>query len=167
MKIHQKIINEVVDEKKCDPNVVCIFLFGSLARNTATKDSDVDIELVCKTGKYSDKREIRYGVKVDIETWPLAKLLKRIEQQPFLSYPYLEEKILYDPEGVGRLIQKELNVYFKDHSEVLAVWKKWTAKYLTEKKKCIKKTESERLKETKEFYDLLEKRCAGKVSRKW
>lgn len=35
-------------EKGRDKDVVCIFLYGSLARGTATEESDVDMGIVCE-----------------------------------------------------------------------------------------------------------------------
>ena len=156
LKIHKKIIKEAVDEKKKDPKVVSILLFGSLARGTAHKKSDVDIEIIYDGGRYRDISEKRYGIKVDFEFWPKNKLLKRIEKYPFLSYPYLEEKILYDPTGFAKEIKDKLRAYFKKNPAALREWKKWTKKYLEFKKKGIERADMEKIKECKDFYDKLE-----------
>ena len=46
LKVHNKIIKEIVEENKKDSKVVSILLYGSLARGVANKNSDVDIEIV-------------------------------------------------------------------------------------------------------------------------
>ena len=149
--IRQRIIREVVKEKKKDPKVVAILLFGSMARGNHNKKSDIDIEIVSnKDALRREFKEKRHGIVVDFEIWPKEKLIKRIDNYPFLSYPYLEEKILFDPTGLVKEIKRKLNKYFKEHNDVLKAWKKWEKKYL-ENKKLGKKQ-----KEVKKFYDELE-----------
>lgn len=98
----------MLNEKKKCPNIVSILLYGSIARGTASKDSDVDIEIIYNKGVYKSKEEYYHGIKVDFEYWPKQKLLNRIKNYPFLSYPYLEEKILYDPSGFAKDIKNIL-----------------------------------------------------------
>lgn len=154
--IHQKIIKEELAELKKDPNVVSVLLYGSLARGTANKNSDVDIEIVYNNGKYKDTHHFRYKIKVDNEYWPKQMLSERIEKYPFLSYPYLEEKILYDPTGFAKNIQTRLKKYFKENPDTLREWKKWTEEYLEFKKKGIRRTNKEKIRSCKEFYDQME-----------
>jgi hypothetical protein len=106
-------------------------------------------------------------VKVDIEFWPKNKLTKRIEKYPYLSYPYVEEKILYDSEDFAKNIQKRLKLYFKKNPEISKEWKKWLKAYLTAKNKGIKRTDKEKVEECKEFYDRLELKFSkeGKITR--
>ncbi len=156
LKIHKKIIKEIINEKKKDPKVVSILLYGSLARGKGHKKSDVDIEIVHSGKRYKDITEKRYGIKVDLEYWPENKLLSKVERHPFLSYPYLEEKILYDPKGVAEKIKTKLRIYFKKHPEVKKEWQKWLKQYLQLKKRRIKTTNKQRIKSCKKFYDELE-----------
>ena len=162
LKLHNKIIKEVINEKKKDPKVISLLLYGSLARGTAHKESDVDIEVVYDCERYKDVSERRYGVKVDFEIWPKKKLIKRIENYPFLSYPYLEEKILYDPTGFAESIKKRLKTYFSRHPDALKAWKDWTKKYLMFKKKKNKMKDADKIREAKRFYDELEIRFSEK-----
>jgi len=156
LSIHKKIIKEVIEEKKKDPKVVSILLYGSIARGTAHKGSDVDIEIIYDGGRYRDTHEYRYGIKVDLEFWPKKKLLGRIKNYPFLSYPYLEEKILFDPHGVAKGIKKTLTKYFKENPEARKAWEKWLKWYLSFKRKGIERTDEEKIKSCNEFYDKLE-----------
>jgi predicted nucleotidyltransferase len=149
--IRQKIIREIVEEKKKNPKVVAILLFGSMARGNYNEKSDIDIEIICDgINSREEVKEKRYGIDIDFELWPKDKLIKRIDGYPFLSYPYIEEKILFDPTGLVEEIKRKLNSYFKEHAEVLRAWKMWERDYL-ESKKLGKKTKS-----VKEFYDELE-----------
>jgi predicted nucleotidyltransferase len=152
LKVHQKIIKEVIAERKKDPKVVSILLFGSLARGTAHKDSDVDIEIIYDGGQYLDFDEEMYGIKVDYEVWPKKDLLERVRKKPFTSYPYLSEKILYDPTGFAKEMKKRLKKYFRENPEALNVWKKWENNYLKAKAK------GEEIQDVMEFYAELDKR---------
>lgn len=150
-KLRQRIIKEIVDEKKKDPKVVSILLFGSMARGTHTESSDIDIEIIYDEGtKRIEVKEKRHGIDVDFEIWPKDKFIERIEKYPFLSYPYMEEKILFDPTGIVKEFKMKLKKYFEEHEEILKIWEKWKKVYL-ENKKYGKKQKS-----VKEFYDDLE-----------
>jgi len=156
LKIHKKIITEIVEEKKKDARALAILLFGSVARGTAHKESDVDIEIIYEGGKYKDTYEFRYGIKVDFEFWSKKKLLNRVKKYPFLSYPYLEEKILYDPQGIAKKIKQNLKRYFKKNPKAKKIWEEWLKDYLKLKKKGVKRTDKEIIKSCKDFYDKLE-----------
>lgn len=158
LRLHKKIINEVIAEKRKDKNVVALLLYGSLARGTAHKDSDVDIEIVVRKGRYADTSHRRYGVKVDFETWPLKKLRRRVEKWPFLSFPYTEEKILYDPEGFAKGIQSALKRYYAKHPSCRKAWLAWRRQYLKEKKMKVQRTNNEKMLACKRFYDDLERK---------
>jgi predicted nucleotidyltransferase len=155
LAIHKKIVEEELNELRKNPKVVSILLYGSIARGTANKTSDVDIEIVW-LGKYQDLHHFRYGIKVDTEYWPRDTLLRRVKKYPFLSYPYLEEKILYDPTGFARRIKVKLRKYFKEHPAVMREWRRWTKEYLEFKKKGIQRTNKEKIESCKTFYDRLE-----------
>lgn len=155
-ELHKRIIKEILNEKKKDRKVISILLFGSLARGTATKKSDIDIEIIYDGGEYKEISEYRNRVKVDFEIWPKKKLKERIENYSYLSYPYLEEKILYDPQGFAKNIKSKLKKYFEKNKEARNAWKNWTEEYLKFKNGKIKEKDKEKIKSCKAFYDELE-----------
>lgn len=132
---HQEVIKEIINEKKLDSKVVSILLFGSLAKGTSNKYSDIDIEIIHSGEKYSLVNKKREGIKVDIENWPKKKLLKSFESQPFLKYPYLSEKILYDPTGFAKRFKAKIKKYFKEHKEARRSWVNQEKEFLKLKKK--------------------------------
>ncbi|MBW3019041.1 nucleotidyltransferase domain-containing protein [Candidatus Woesearchaeota archaeon] len=152
----ERIIKGIVAEKKKDLKVVAILLFGSHARGTATKESDIDIEIIYEGGKYCDVTTKIEGVKVDFETWPKKQLEKRVEEKPYTCYPYLEEKILYDPQGFARALKMKVDDWFRKNPRALKVWKDWTRGYLKSKKDIVK-SDKQKVKECEEFYKELEK----------
>ena len=152
LAIHKRIIKEVLQEKKRDPKVIAILLFGSIARGAAHELSDIDIEIIYLGERYKTKEEKRYGIKVDYEFWPKKKLAKRFKKYPFLSYPYLSEKILYDKTGFLKKFKAKVKTYFKENPEVLKEWQKWEKNYLAAKKK------GKKILDVDEFYSSLKKK---------
>ncbi len=124
--VHQKIVNEIVEEQKKDTSVIAIALFGSLARGEERSDSDVDIEVISTKAKDWELKqdEKRYGIQIDFQITPKDKLLRNIKEYPYLCYDYLTEKVIYDPEGFMKRIRKELKKYFDKHPEVVDFWEK-------------------------------------------
>ncbi|MBD3313465.1 hypothetical protein GF345_03415, partial [Candidatus Woesearchaeota archaeon] len=114
--IQQKIADEIIEEQKKDGSVVAINIFGSVALGLERPDSDVDIEIISsKAEEWQLIKKERYGIKIDLEIWPKDKLLERIEDYPFLSYVFLKEKTVYDPEGFMKGIMDILRKYFDKH----------------------------------------------------
>jgi len=124
-KVHQKIVQEILEKQKKDKSVIAITLFGSMARDEEKPNSDIDILVVSKKAKKWELLNTkRYGIKIDFEICPLKNLYHQIEKYPFLSYDYLSQKIIYDPEEIIKNIKKELKVYFDKHPEVVHFWEK-------------------------------------------
>lgn len=125
MEIHQKIINEIVEEQKKDPSIIAINIFGSLAQGLERPDSDIDIEVVStKEKEWRLIKQEKGGIKIDFEMWPKDKLSERIEKYPFLSYLFLKQKTVYDPEDFMKKIMGKLKNYFDEHPEIAEFWEK-------------------------------------------
>ena len=62
-EVHQKIVNEIVEEYKKDKSILAITLFGSLVRGEEREDSDVDIEIISEDAKeWKLLKDKKYGV---------------------------------------------------------------------------------------------------------
>lgn len=123
-EVHQKIVNEIVQEYKKDKSTLAITLFGSLARGKEREDSDVDIEII---SEYAEKWELkkedeRYGIKIDLVICPKNHLLNQFDRYPDLCYDYLTEKIIYDPKGFMKDLKIRLKAYFNKHPDVAEFW---------------------------------------------
>lgn len=125
-EVHQKIVNEIVEEYTKDKSTLAITLFGSLARGEEREDSDVDIEIISEDAeKWELKQdEERYGIKIDLEICPKKHLLHQFEKYPYLCHDYLNQKIIYDPKGFMKDLKKKLKTYFDKHPEVVEFWEK-------------------------------------------
>jgi predicted nucleotidyltransferase len=53
----EKTIELLIEDAKNDKNIIGIILFGSLAKNTETKDSDVDVFIVVNDDEFEERRK--------------------------------------------------------------------------------------------------------------
>ena len=123
VKVHQKIVNEIVEKYKKDKSTIAITLFGSLATGEERLDSDVDIGIISAKGKkWTWMKKKKYGVHIDFVICPKSHLLYQLKKYPYLCYFYLNEKALYDPIGFVQNIKKRIKDYMKVHPEVVKFW---------------------------------------------
>jgi|GEM_PF-5973138 len=158
----QQLLKFIVDKKKPDSKIVSILLFGSHARGTAHKNSDIDIELIVERGSYRSFKQKLQGALFDFEQWPRRQLLQRLQKHPETMYPYLEEKILFDRSGFARQLQKDVRQYFRKNKAAFKEWKLWTTHYLKEKKNHVRKTNAQKEKECRLFYRTLRQKYGRK-----
>tara|TARA_Y100000310_G_C20296719_1_gene629768 strand:- start:52 stop:558 length:507 start_codon:yes stop_codon:yes gene_type:complete len=124
-EVHQKIVNEIVEEYKKDKSILAITLFGSLVRGEEREDSDVDIEIISEDAKeWKLLKDKKYGIDIDLQITPKNDLLKNFKKYPFLQYSYLNQKTLYDPKGFLKEFTQKLKGYFDKHPEVVEFWEK-------------------------------------------
>ena len=100
-----KTIHNIAEKIRAGYNPVKIILFGSLARGTANKDSDIDLLIVKQTSKPFHKRwaevcRIVSDLRRDIAFSPFVitprELRRRLaEKDPFILGILEEGKVLY------------------------------------------------------------------------
>jgi len=151
-KKFQKIISDVVKQYKSKSSTISVLLFGSFARGTFHKNSDIDIEVIYSGKKYKTLEENKQGIKIDIEIWPKEKLVNDFKKNPFLKYPYLSEKILYDPTGFAKKFKKRIKTYFDKNPFIKQLWVEWEREYNLSKKR------GKKIKEVDVFYKELKKK---------
>lgn len=152
LKIHKKIIKEVVEKNKTNPKIIAILLFGSLAKGTANNKSDVDIEIIYTGNKWKEANEHINGIKVDYEYWPYKQLIKKLDNSPYLCYPYTYEKVLYDKNNFAKKLKLRVKRYFRENKEIETFWGKWEKEYLINKKR------GKKIKDVNIFYKELKKK---------
>ena len=122
-EIHLRIIVELVERFRDDNSVIAIALFGSWAKGSGHRDSDIDIEIVSKSAnKWQLSNEEKNGVRIDIVVAPHDQFLRQIENYPFLCYDYLSVKFLHDPYGIMAKARADLEAYFSSHPEIVEYW---------------------------------------------
>ena len=135
MKSHQEVLAEkIVEELKEDPSVVGIEICGSLVRGEIRPDSDIDFgvtSVAIDTHQFTE--EFREGIKIEMELMPIEVLLESVETHPFLLYLTLTSKILYDPRGILKQVRERLDIYFRNHPEIVSFWKQKIALYIATK----------------------------------
>ncbi|MBL7059319.1 nucleotidyltransferase domain-containing protein [Candidatus Pacearchaeota archaeon] len=156
LEIHRKAIDNVINEWKKDPKVLCILLYGSVARGTANKNSDIDIEVFREGGKTRHIETKIDGVDIDLYVYPVKKIIEHVKKNPFLTYPYLEEKILFERKSFATKIIGSINEYFNENKEIKNFWKVWTKEYLENKKNAKK------IRDVDEFYKEVKKLFSDK-----
>lgn len=122
-EIHLRIVGESVERYRGDNSVIAIALFGSLARGSGHRDSDIDIKIVSKSAnKWQLSKEEKDAVRIDIVVAPHDQFLRQIENYPFLCYDYLSVKFLHDPYGIMAKARTGLEAYISSHPEIVAYW---------------------------------------------
>ncbi len=123
---HYEIAKKLEEKYKKNKNVVGIYLFGSLARGDAIKESDLDIEIVFKKRrkKYELINKIIQGVKIDLSLFREDQFIKEFSETPYLAYGALDYKILYDPKGIIKKHLKKVKIYFSKNPDILKFWQK-------------------------------------------
>ena len=122
-RIHKRIVDEIIEEQKKNSKVITINLFGSVAEGNERPDSDVDIEIIINEGKeWKWFKQNKYGIHIDFVRCSKNHLLYQIEKYPYLCYGYLDEKVIYDPEGFMKEVKKKIGNYMNKHSEVVRFW---------------------------------------------
>ena len=99
-EVHRRLLREVLDDARRDPDVVGVMLTGSLARGDAYPGSDLDVHVLLRDGCSRDfKAELSQGILVECSYADEARARSKIERDPMHVYAYLDGRILYDPEG--------------------------------------------------------------------
>lgn len=109
-------INEFVESKRFDENVLGIIVFGSFAKGTLHKTSDIDVMLLMKGGRHLRKIEDHGGLKFEVRMAPIETFASTLngERNLFLDMFHLQVlrtgKILYDRKGfLSRLSFEAIN----------------------------------------------------------
>ena len=99
--------------KEYGENLVSAVIFGSVARNTFTEESDIDLLILCKKVPKSRMERLKKFEKVEsrieklaeklgienLEINPIITTLKKIEGNPILLDLLRSSKILYDKDA--------------------------------------------------------------------
>src|SRR3989344_3590627 len=151
-KKHKEIVEKLVKKYKSNKNVTGIYLFGSLAKGTATPKSDVDIEIIFKNRKkpYELLHKKVNGIKIDLSIYSLRKFEEDFSNKPYSMYVALGSKILYDPKGIIKKNLENIKKYFSKNKKIKKFLQKKEKKWKDAKKKG--KTDK-----AENYFDIMEK----------
>ena len=148
---HKKIVKELAEKYIKDKNVIGIYVFGGLAKNKITKNSDIDIEIIFrkKAKKYELINKTIQEVRIDLSLFREDQFIKEFTETPYLAYAALDYKILYDPRGTLKKSLLNIKKYFSKNPEILKFWKDKEKAWKTAKKQGKKGT-------AENYFDIME-----------
>lgn len=133
--LQEQVLEKVFAQATRDENLIGILLFGSLAKNTHTWKSDIDLIFVYQECQPASgvANIIVQGVMVQYFFISFDSLLENKENVPYLLHIFCDAKILFDRHGTFRSVVSQIEDYFAAHPEIKADWIKIEAMHQVEK----------------------------------
>jgi len=154
--LQDEVLDKVVSQAKQDENLIGILLFGSLASDTHTWKSDIDLIFVYQTCQPASgvANIILDGVVVQYFFTSYDTLVENQVNVPYLLHIFCEAKILFDRQGTFTPVVSQIEDYFAAHPEIEAEWIKIKSLHQLEKNgpACAQTTIMQRWDELEEKY---------------
>lgn len=115
MEIYQKVIDEIRSKYEQEPNVLGMFITGSVARNEAHQGNDLDILLVTKTSGDSIEYRMDNGALVEIGVSTQDEMLNDLASNAMKVYMYLDAKAIFDKENSLEILKEKANEIIKNY----------------------------------------------------
>lgn len=133
---HQRILEQLVEEEKKNPNTSGVLVYGSVASGTQREDSDLDVFLVYRehkpsSGLYDVQVE---GIKVGRTFFTYDVLAESVDSVPCLLHMVGRAKLLLDRYGTIQPLLAAINKYFETNSELEAEWRRINDRLKEEKR---------------------------------
>jgi hypothetical protein len=137
MSRQRDIVAEVIQLVAGCGTPVGLILGGSVAQETERPDSDVDFFAIAdatgqpalpgftviseKNGcKVFERREERFPVHV--ACWTTASLDQILQDKPYMTYPLLCGRVVFDPAGIAGRYRSRIRQYFEEHPSLQRAW---------------------------------------------
>lgn len=154
--LQEEVLEKVVTEQKLDKNLLGILLFGSVASQTHTWKSDIDLIYIYETQEPAWGLVNRFvdGIAVQYFYATLDTLIQNQKSVPYLLHMFSEAKILFDRHGSVAPVIEGIRQYFAANPEVEADWVRIKQLHQVEKKgpECAQTTIIQRWDELEEKY---------------
>lgn len=154
--LQEEVLDKVVNQLKEDENLLGILLFGSVASQTHTWKSDIDLIYIYENHEPSYGLVNRFvdGIAVQYFFTTLDTLIQNQENVPYLLHMFSEAKILFDRHGSVTPIIDNIRQYFAANPEVDADWMRIKQLHQVEKKgpECAQTTIIQRWDELEDKY---------------
>ncbi len=127
MTKHKQIIERLTSVYESNKNNLALLVTGSVARDEATENSDLDILLISKS-KEPFREEIIDGVVVETKTNTVDGFIQKMKINPMCVYQWLDAKVVFDEENISeKIIREAKNIYenYKSDPKEIAGVKKW------------------------------------------
>ena len=154
--LQDEVLDKVVSQAIRDENLIGILLFGSLASDTHTWKSDIDLIFVYQTCQPASgvANIVLDGVVVQYFFSSYDTLVENQEKVPYLLHIFCDAKILFDRFGTLTPIVSQIEDYFAAHPDIEAEWIKIESLHQLEKNGpvCAQTTILQRWDELEEKY---------------
>lgn len=132
---HEKILEQLLEKAKSDPNTLGFLVFGSVASGTHHQKSDIDVITVLRKQKPSaglENTEVD-GIKVGNLFFTDEILTQSINTVPYLLHPLGNAKLLFDREKTIKPLLKQIKDYFDENPEIENEWNRYYKQLKEEK----------------------------------
>ncbi len=121
---HDKILKQLIEKAKSDPNALGFLVFGSVASGTHHEKSDIDVMTVLREQKPSSGIEntVIDGIKVGNLFFTFQVLTHSVDTVPYLLHPLGNAKLLFDRENTIEPLLEEIKYYFVENPEIEDEW---------------------------------------------
>lgn len=158
-----EVLQKVLNQMTADENLLGALLFGSVATETHTWKSDIDLIFVYDTHDPSSGLVDRFvdGVLVQYFYATLDAVVENLETVPYLLHIFCSGQLLYDRDGTVAPVIDEIERYFTAHPEVKREWDRLKDLHQVEKigSECQQTTILQR-------WDELEAKYSGGIQRR-
>ncbi|UCG54767.1 MAG: hypothetical protein JSV32_00680 [Dehalococcoidia bacterium] len=122
---HDEILEQIYQQIKTDPNTLGFLVIGSVATRTHTAKSDLDVITIKRNKKPSSgiNQTIVDGIIVDSLYFTHEIMVESVNKAPYLLYPLVNSKTLFDRENNIEPLVEEVKDYFKKNPEIENEWK--------------------------------------------
>ena len=121
---HDKILKQLIEKAKSDPNALGFLVFGSVASGTYHEKSDIDVMTVLREQKGSSGMEntVIDGIKVGNLFFTHQVLTHSVDTVPYLLHPLGNAKLLFDRENAIEPLLERINDYFAENPKIEDEW---------------------------------------------
>jgi hypothetical protein len=121
---HVQILTKLLEEAKNDPNTLGYLVFGSVASETHTEESDLDVITILKRHKPSSgiNKMMVDGVVVDSLFITHNVLIQSVHTVPYLLHPLGHAQLLFDRECTIKPLLVQINNYFAKNPDIEHEW---------------------------------------------
>lgn len=159
---HVRILGELLEEAKSDPNTLGYMVIGSVANGTHHEKSDIDVISILRSHKPSSgiNKIVVDGLVVDSLFMTHEVFTQSVDTVPYLLHAMGNAKLLFDRENTVEPLLEEIREYFAENPEIEGEWNR----YFEESKEIKAQTGCRASRNGKTIIDVwneLEKRYSG------
>ncbi|MBP9762327.1 nucleotidyltransferase domain-containing protein [Patescibacteria group bacterium] len=126
--LSQEQIQEIIDEIKRDRRIDGILITGSYIYGTPHDQSDLDVRCITNDGSdWGELDRLRFGTRIEVFFNPPDKVRLYMQESKKGGHGdcihfWANGKIVYDPNGIVRLLQKEAQDLWREGPEPGRSW---------------------------------------------